>query len=53
VNEELEDDLVVFWQRDCLFFGLSGISRECCPEKVRMIGEKILMYDERLLLGTN
>jgi hypothetical protein len=53
VNEELKDDLIVYWQRDCLFFGLSEISRECCLKKVRMIDEEILMYDETLLLGAD
>jgi hypothetical protein len=53
VNEELKDNLIIFWQRDCLFFSLFEVSCECCPEEVRMLGEEILMYDETLLLGAD
>lgn len=53
VNEELEDDLVVFWQWNRLLVGLFETSRKCRSEEIRVIGEKILVYNETLLLGAN
>jgi hypothetical protein len=53
VNEEFKGGIILFWQQDCLFFGLFEFSRECCPEELRMVCQKIFVYDETLLLRAN
>jgi hypothetical protein len=53
MNEEPKDDLIVFWQRNYLLIGLFELSHKCCPEELRMTGEKILVYDETLLFRAN
>lgn len=53
VDEEFEGERMIFKQSDAMFLGLFEAACQSILEKIRVIDEEILVYDEALLLGTD